>query len=309
VTRQEAARGFLESLASEVPGSTRTRITIDSLFVREDTAVVYTRQHYARNQRAADSTAHELVTNVEHREHWVRTPEGWKVRYLEEVAEGPFTLDGQEIHVDSPGRRFTRTFWAGGVDSLRASYERFRVARPEELPFEEGTLNDLGYRLLGMGRIRDAIRVLELNVEAYPTSSNVYDSLAEAYMAHNDKELSIANYKKSLELDPNNANAKARLATLTGEQKDVKVDPKILDSYVGEYQLGPTFTITITSEDGKLMAQATGQDKFELFPTSETDFYLKVVPASVTFVKDAEGKVTELILTQSGRKGTAKKIR
>jgi len=78
---------------------------------------------------------------------------------------------------------------------------------------------------------------------------------------------------------------------------------------VGEYQLAPTFTITITSEEGKLMAQATGQAKFELFPTSETDFYLKVVPASVTFVKDAQGKVTELILTQNGRKGTAKKIR
>jgi hypothetical protein len=73
--------------------------------------------------------------------------------------------------------------------------------------------------------------------------------------------------------------------------------------------LGPTFTITITHEDGKLMAQATGQEKFELFATSETDFYLKVVPASVSFVKDAEGKVTELVLTQNGRKGMAKKIR
>ena len=214
VTRQEAARGFLESLASEVPGSTRTRITIDSLFVREDTAVVYTRQHYARNQRAADSTAHELVTNVEHREHWVRTPEGWKVRYLEEVAEGPFTLDGQEIHVDSPGRRFTRTFWAGGVDSLRASYERFRVTRPEELPFEEGTLNDLGYRLLGMGRIRDAIRVLELNVEAYPTSSNVYDSLGEACLMAGDRTSAVRNYRRSLELNPENRNAVRMLEQL-----------------------------------------------------------------------------------------------
>jgi cytochrome c-type biogenesis protein CcmH/NrfG len=42
----------------------------------------------------------------------------------------------------------------------------------------------------------------------FPQSANVYDSLAEAYMAHNDKELSIANYKKSLELNPNNATPK-----------------------------------------------------------------------------------------------------
>jgi tetratricopeptide (TPR) repeat protein len=170
-------------------------------------------------------------------------------------------------------------------------------------------LNRLGYQLLSMKKVTEAIEIFKLNVEMFPQSPNVYDSLGEAYMTHNDKELSIANYKKSLELDPNNANAKARLATLTGEQKDIKVDPKIYDSYVGEYQLAPTFTITITSEDGKLMAQATGQSKFELYPTSETDFYLKVAPATVSFVKDAQGKVTELILTQSGRKATAKKIR
>jgi CubicO group peptidase (beta-lactamase class C family) len=178
-----------------------------------------------------------------------------------------------------------------------------------EYDFSETELNRLGYQLLQMKKVADAIEILKLNVEMYPQSANVYDSLGEAYMSRGDKELSIANYKKSLELDPNNANAKSRLATLTGELKEVKVDPKIYDSYAGEYQLAPTFTITITSESGKLMAQATGQQKFELFPTSETDFYLKVVPATVTFVKDAQGNVTELILTQNGRKTSGKKIR
>jgi len=196
---------------------------------------------------------------------------------------------------------------------IAAAVKEYRALKAgptaSEYDFGEMELNRLGYQLLSMKKVAEAIEILKLNVEMYPQSPNVYDSLGEAYMTHNEKELSIANYKKSLELDPNNANAKARLATLTGETKDVKVDPKIYDSYVGEYQLAPTFTITITSEEGKLMAQATGQAKFELFPTSETDFYLKVVPASVTFVKDAQGKVTELILTQNGRKGTAKKIR
>jgi CubicO group peptidase (beta-lactamase class C family) len=178
-----------------------------------------------------------------------------------------------------------------------------------EYDFGEMELNRVGYQLLQSKKAADAIEIFKLNVEMFPQSANVYDSLGEAYMTHGDKELSIANYKKSLELDPKNTNATARLASLTGEQKEVKIDPKIYDSYVGEYQLAPTFTVTITSENGKLMAQATGQEKFELFPTSETDFYLKVVPASVTFVKDAEGKVTELILTQNGRKGSGKKIR
>ena len=58
-----------------------------------------------------------------------------------------------------------------------------------------------------------------------------------------------------------------------------------------------------------IRARATGQPKFELFPSSETDFFLKVVDAQFTFVKDEQGKVTQLILNQDGRKMPAKKIR
>src|SRR5438046_8463392 len=128
-------------------------------------------------------------------------------------------------------------------------------------------------------------------------------------MVHGDKELASANYKKSLELEPKNANATAKLASLTGEPKEIKIDSKIYESYAGDYELAPGFIITITSEGGKLMAQATGQPKFELFPTSETEFFFKVVEAQVTFVKDEAGKVTQLILNQNGRKMPAKRIR
>ena len=215
---------------------------------------------------------------------------------------------------DSPKRSIANalmnTIREKDTASAIAQYRALKAGpTANEYDFGEPELNRLGYQLLSMKKVAEAIEILKLNVEMFPKSANVYDSLGEAYAAHNDKELSIASYKKSLELDPNNANGKARLAALTGEQKDVPVDPKILESYVGEYQLGPTFTITITTQDGKLWAQATGQEKLELFATSETDFYLKVVPASVTFVKDAAGKVSELVLTQNGRKGTAKKIR
>ena len=127
---------------------------------------------------------------------------------------------------------------------------------------------------------------------------------------HGDKELAITNYKKSLELNPKNTNATAKLGALTGsEPKEIKIDPKIYESYAGVYELAPDFIITLTSEDGKLMAQATGQPKFELFPTSETEFFLKVVEAQVTFVRDEAGKVTQLILNQNGRKMPAKRIR
>jgi len=234
-------------------------------------------------------------------------------QYLDRISLGIMSVLYDQPY-DNPKRSIANavmnTMTEKDVASAIAQYRALKAGpTANEYDFGEPELNRLGYQLLSMKKVAEAIEILKLNVEMFPQSANVYDSLGEAYMAHNDKELSIANYKKSLELDPNNANGKRRLAMLTGEQKDVQVDPKILETYVGEYQLGPTFTITITTQDGKLMAQATGQEKFELFATSETDFYLKVVPASVSFVKDAEGKITELVLTQNGRKGTAKKIR
>lgn len=81
---------------------------------------------------------------------------------------------------------------------------------------------------------------------------------------------------------------------------EVKVDPKIYDAYVGRYELAPNFVLTISKEGDRLMAQATGQPPFELFPSSETKFFLKAIDAQITFVKDEAGKVTHLILHQGG---------
>jgi CubicO group peptidase (beta-lactamase class C family) len=92
------------------------------------------------------------------------------------------------------------------------------------------------------------------------------------------------------------------------ERVAIKIDPKILDAYVGQYELNPNFIFTVTREGDALMTQATGQPKFELFPESETKFFLKVVDAQVTFVKDGKGVVTHLILHQGGDR-TAKKIK
>jgi CubicO group peptidase (beta-lactamase class C family) len=87
----------------------------------------------------------------------------------------------------------------------------------------------------------------------------------------------------------------------------VKVDPKIYEAYAGRYELAPNLILTITKEGDRLLAQATGQPQFELFPESETKFFLKQVEAKITFVKDNTGKVTHLILHQGGER-EAKRI-
>jgi hypothetical protein len=80
----------------------------------------------------------------------------------------------------------------------------------------------------------------------------------------------------------------------------IKLDPKIYDAYVGRYELAPTFILTISREGDRLMAQATGQSPIELFPESDTKFFLTAIDAKITFVKDDTGKVTHLILHQGG---------
>ena len=84
------------------------------------------------------------------------------------------------------------------------------------------------------------------------------------------------------------------------------MDYTLFKNYVGEYELAPDFTIAVFLEGEKLMIQPTGQSKDQIFPESETLFFLKAVDARVEFIKDESGKVTSLILHQGGRKIPAK---
>lgn len=96
---------------------------------------------------------------------------------------------------------------------------------------------------------------------------------------------------------------------LAEETKEIKVDSAILKTYVGEYELAPTFKITVTLINGALKAQATGQPQFDLFATQENLFFLKVVDAQVEFVKNENGEVEKLILHQNGQHLPGKKVK
>jgi CubicO group peptidase (beta-lactamase class C family) len=86
--------------------------------------------------------------------------------------------------------------------------------------------------------------------------------------------------------------------TLTSEE---------LEAIVGSYQYGPA--VLIVTRDGEaVFAQLTGQQKFQIHPKSATEFEWRVVPASVVFVKDEDGKVTKAVHTQNGRSFDAPKL-
>jgi CubicO group peptidase (beta-lactamase class C family) len=200
-----------------------------------------------------------------------------------------------------------KTIRAKGVEAGIAEYRALKTTQSATYDFAEQELNQLGYILLRSGKVRDAVEIFKLNVEMFPKAGNTYDSLAEAYMNLNERELAISNYKKSLELDPKNTNAVAMIKRL--EAPPVTVDAKVFDSYVGEYELAPNFVFRVFREGEKFMTQAMGQGQVEIFPESEAVFYSRVINAKLTFIKDPEGRVTGLRLEQGGRETRGKKIK
>ena len=86
-------------------------------------------------------------------------------------------------------------------------------------------------------------------------------------------------------------------------QKEIAVDPKILDRYVGRYQLAPEFIINITREENSLFVQATAQPNFQVFAESEREFFYKVVEATIMFAADG----SSLVLHQNGMEIPGKK--
>ena len=103
---------------------------------------------------------------------------------------------------------------AGSPDEAVERYRAIRKSDPADLAVGESALNQLGYELLRQNKLKEAILIFRLNVEFYPMSSNVYDSLGEGLAKGGETEEAIKSYRKSLELNPNNSGAVEALKKL-----------------------------------------------------------------------------------------------
>lgn len=81
----------------------------------------------------------------------------------------------------------------------------------------------------------------------------------------------------------------------------VRVDPAILSTYTGVYEFTPTFSITITLENGQLISQATHQRKIPIFPESQSKFFTKIVDAQFEFFATDAGQISHMVLHQNGQ--------
>ncbi len=101
---------------------------------------------------------------------------------------------------------------SSGVAAAIKQYKEYRERKADDYDLSEAELNTLGYRLLYEDK--NAIQIFVLNTQEHPSSSNVFDSLAEAYQVGGEKELAKANYTKALQLDPSNVHARTILSQL-----------------------------------------------------------------------------------------------
>ena len=92
------------------------------------------------------------------------------------------------------------------------------------------------------------------------------------------------------------------------KQTVIEVDEAILETYVGRYELAPTFSITVTREGNQLFVQATNQPRFEVYASAPTEFFLKVVEASISFHINDNNEVESLTLHQAGQHAPGKKV-
>jgi hypothetical protein len=90
---------------------------------------------------------------------------------------------------------------------------------------------------------------------------------------------------------------------------EIKIDPKTFDEFVGQYSFAenPDLVLSFFREGDKFFLQATNQGRIEIFPESETKFFLKLIDADATFVRDAQGKVASVLWTQNGQTTPAKR--
>jgi dienelactone hydrolase len=119
-------------------------------------------------------------------------------------------------------------FWTafttpGGVAKARQIYDSAKQKTPNAVLFPEGEVNLYGYQLLQGGNPKEAVEVFKLNVDAYPNSANVYDSLSDGYLELGNKEAALQNAEKALAMLPKDKNINDDLRALIKESADRKV--------------------------------------------------------------------------------------
>ncbi len=118
------------------------------------------------------------------------------------------------LKLESISDRLTAALRRGGVAEMESAYRGYKTDAGTASIFTEREVNAMGYALMNQGLLDAAVRLFELNAESYPSSFNVWDSLAESYMNRGEDAKAIEHYEKSLAINPANQNAHDMIAKI-----------------------------------------------------------------------------------------------
>ncbi len=143
----------------------------------------------------------QMPVYLENNDDWVRPQHQGHINI--------FFLQGKNLATEFLKAEMKQTSMTDALQKLKQ-----KLNQGSNYYFDEYLINGFGYELSGTGKVSEAIEIFKFNVELFPESPNVYDSLGEAYMKNGDTQMAIENYKKSLELNPENDNAREMLKQL-----------------------------------------------------------------------------------------------
>jgi len=111
----------------------------------------------------------------------------------------------------------------GGAARAREFYADAKGRDPKVFLFPESAVNQLGYERLQAGAVEEAVQVFLLNVDAYPDSANVYDSLADGYVAAGKTQLAIQYSERALATLAKNPPADKQFAQAVRQSAEEKL--------------------------------------------------------------------------------------
>lgn len=172
-------------------------------------------------------------------------------------------------------------------------------------------LNSMGYQLLEDAKTKAwSLELFKINVELFPDSGNLWDSLGDGYKKNGDPKKAIAAYQKALSLDPfikESQNSLKELGAPVPEFKAIDIPEETLKAYVGDYVLRKDFVLAVRQDGKQLNVEPTGRGVMSMKPLSETRFFVEKARVHLVFDKKEDGSVPALTLIDGGDRILAKR--
>jgi CubicO group peptidase (beta-lactamase class C family) len=128
-------------------------------------------------------------------------------------------LLGEEVQYvkQSLAHYMARKLFENNFEAAIKEYSSIKEDSSDRYNFIEDEFKFVAYELVGIGKVKEAIELMKISTEISPKSSSLYYNLGKMYLLHGDKKLALENYKKSMELDPNNIKVKKKIEELIKE--------------------------------------------------------------------------------------------